>query len=152
MLRMGQRMEERTQVFPKGLPVENVYELPKFFVRRCYPQYYRLILDLFRTLHIVTVTGTPGIGKSIFYGYFFEHYKSTHPNTTIIAASFTKKSVMKKVVVFREDGTVEESRESYAFIQAEHDAASERKADVLYLRQKSTRKMLDDIPQYVWKV
>uniref|UniRef100_H3GSV3 Uncharacterized protein n=1 Tax=Phytophthora ramorum TaxID=164328 RepID=H3GSV3_PHYRM len=148
---MGQRMEERTQVFPKGLPVENVYELPKFF-------YYRLILDLFRTLHIITVTGTPGIGKSTFYGYFFEHYKSTHPNTTIIAASFTKKSVMKKVVVFREDGTVEESRESYAFIQAEHDAASD---DVLYLyddfkefarRQKSTRKMLDDIPQYVWKV
>ncbi|KAL4116486.1 hypothetical protein PRIC2_011939 [Phytophthora ramorum] len=67
MLRMGQRMEERTQVFPKGLPVENVYELPKFFVRRCYPQYYRLILDLFRTLHIITVTGTPGIGKSTFY-------------------------------------------------------------------------------------
>ncbi|KAL4087934.1 hypothetical protein PRIC1_012365 [Phytophthora ramorum] len=81
-----------------------------------------------------------GIGKSIFYGYFFEHYKSTHPNTTIIAASFTKKSVMKKVVVFREDGTVEESYEGYAFIQAEHDAASERKADVLYL--------YDDPPQF----
>ncbi|KAL4145079.1 hypothetical protein PRNP1_012753 [Phytophthora ramorum] len=40
---------------------------------------------------------------------------------------------MKKVVVFREDGTVKESRESYTFIQAEHDAASERKAEVLYL-------------------
>ncbi|KAL4087900.1 hypothetical protein PRIC1_012331 [Phytophthora ramorum] len=108
---------QRTEAFPLELPMENDYNLPKYFVRPCYSVYYRLILELLRTLDIITVTWTQGIGKSIFYGYFFEHYKSTHPNTTIITASFTRDSYLVEIVVFRKDGTVEESfRESYNFI------------------------------------
>ncbi|KAG6942755.1 hypothetical protein JG688_00017943 [Phytophthora aleatoria] len=30
----------RTEARPEKLPVENEYDLPRYFVRDCYPEYY----------------------------------------------------------------------------------------------------------------
>ncbi|KAL3669146.1 hypothetical protein V7S43_005530 [Phytophthora oleae] len=87
---------ERTQAFPSELPMENDdYTLPDYYVRKCYSEYYDLILEMLKTYNIITVTGTPGIGKSIFYAYFYQRHKKSRPDTTIITASFTKDSVTR---------------------------------------------------------
>ncbi|OQR81562.1 hypothetical protein THRCLA_23345 [Thraustotheca clavata] len=48
----------------------------------------------------VTVTGTPGIGISIFYQYFFSRYRQAYPEATILTASFTEYQQVQKCVVF----------------------------------------------------
>ncbi|KAG7375626.1 hypothetical protein PHYPSEUDO_000411 [Phytophthora pseudosyringae] len=97
-------VESSTLDFPEGLPVEYEYMQPQFYVRKCYPQYYKRITDLLKDGETVgvTVTGTPGIGKSVFFGYFLKRYSFENPLVTIITASFTKTgnmSTMRKVVV-----------------------------------------------------
>lgn len=49
---------------------ENIY------VRKCYPEYYLLLLEKLGKKHIkmLSITGTPGIGKSTFYLYFQMRY------------------------------------------------------------------------------
>ncbi|KAL3669156.1 hypothetical protein V7S43_005540 [Phytophthora oleae] len=102
MSELEEKEEERTQAFPRELLMENDYTLPDYYVRKCYSEYYNLILEMLETYDIVTVTGTPGIGKSIFYAYFYQHYKS-RPETTIIAAAL-KFSKLGQVVILQ-DGT-----------------------------------------------
>ncbi|KAG7390764.1 hypothetical protein PHYPSEUDO_006883 [Phytophthora pseudosyringae] len=115
------------------LPMENRYLLPKYFVRQSYSEYYELVLEKLARYHIVTDSGTSGIGTSFFYGNFFEHYK-WKPKVTIITASFTIESRMQEDVVFRADGSVERSsRESHKVMDAARKAALERKDEVLYL-------------------
>ncbi|KAF4041134.1 hypothetical protein GN244_ATG06666 [Phytophthora infestans] len=126
---------ERTEEFSAALPMENLYPISHFYVRDCYAEYYELIL---KTLYecnykIVTVTGTPGIGKSVFYGYFFHRYKSK-PNLTIITASFTTESKMKEAVVFRGGADCgSASGSSHQFIRDAQVAALKRKDEVLFL-------------------
>ena len=48
----------------------------------------------------VSLTGTPGIGKSIFYLYFFQRFKNENPNTTIVTAAFAENRELEKCVVF----------------------------------------------------
>jgi KaiC/GvpD/RAD55 family RecA-like ATPase len=46
----------------------------------------------------LTVTGTPGIGKSIFYAYFFEEFRKAHRDERVIVAiSFENNSIIKEV-------------------------------------------------------
>ncbi|OWZ03135.1 hypothetical protein PHMEG_00025190 [Phytophthora megakarya] len=97
---------ELTERFPQELPMENYYELSRYFVRSCYPEYYDLILKKLEEFQIVTVTGTTGIGMSVFYGYFFERCKS---GKTIIAASFSTTHNLKKIVVFRDGIQISEA-------------------------------------------
>ena len=108
--------EEQVQNDVEMLPVEVQsvqYQLPMpyeflestFYVRDCYPKYYDLVKDLLanpRTDYI-SLTGTPGIGKSIFYVYFFQRYRKANPNVTIVTASFSKNRKLKKCLVFAPD-------------------------------------------------
>ncbi|EGZ25786.1 hypothetical protein PHYSODRAFT_326765 [Phytophthora sojae] len=58
---------------------------------------------------VVTVTGTPGIGKSVFYAYFLERYSYENEDITIITASFAKterSSTKDQVVVFKKGKAV----------------------------------------------
>jgi hypothetical protein len=48
----------------------------------------------------ISLTGTPGIGKSIFYLYFFQRYRREYTNATIVTASFGKARKLLKCVVF----------------------------------------------------
>ncbi|KAL3669196.1 hypothetical protein V7S43_005579 [Phytophthora oleae] len=136
--------EERTRVFPSELPMQFSYARPRYYVRRCYSEYYSLILEMLAEYDIVTVTRTPGIGKSIFYAYFYQRYKENEENeenkenrrkTIIIAASFRKDSGIKQAVVFQEDGTTQrwEGGDVNTIICTAHKAALVRKAEVMYL-------------------
>ncbi|EEY58117.1 uncharacterized protein PITG_00730 [Phytophthora infestans T30-4] len=100
-----------TEEFPPDLPMQYSYEMSKFYVRKCYQRYYDLVLqELFtrdkRTQCVcVTVTGSPGTGKSVFYGYFFNHFtrEEQYRGFTIITASFTKYSDLQDIAVFENE-------------------------------------------------
>lgn len=73
----------------------------KFYVRDCYSEYYQNILHNFANrLKYMTVSGTPGIGKSVFYVYFFRRYRREHPDTTLVTAAFSKSCTLSKCSVY----------------------------------------------------
>ncbi|OQR89179.1 hypothetical protein THRCLA_22729 [Thraustotheca clavata] len=84
----------------RALPTAFDVALDSYYVRECYRVYYSLVIDLLHNsvYKYITLTGTPGIGKSIFYQYFFSRYRKEYPDIPIIAASFNKKQVQKCVV------------------------------------------------------
>lgn len=88
--------------FPEGLPTQFKYKSAEFYVRECYPTYYNEIIRLLyqKDMDVVTVTGTPGIGKSMFYAYFLVCYMKEYPDTTVVTAAF-KRQHMTKVAVWK---------------------------------------------------
>lgn len=51
-----------------------------------------------------------GIGKSVFYAYFFQRYSRAHDKAWILMASFSTKSIATCVVLMR-DGTIFEEED-----------------------------------------
>lgn len=80
------------------LPMSYPYKKDCFYVRECYIRYYDYIMETFKSTDIefITLTGTPGIGKSIFYLYFFHRFRREHPDKTIVVASFYKSRQLKQ--------------------------------------------------------
>ena len=82
---MWQPAETDTSMLPEGVEAVH-YQLPmtfdfsgsKFYVRNCYEEYYRHVMQSLSdpTNDYVSLTGSPGIGKSIFYLYFFQRFKN----------------------------------------------------------------------------
>lgn len=94
--------QDMTLAFPSKLPMEYEYGKPKFYVRQCYYTYYEEVIRLLANNNkVVTVSGTPGIGKSIFFAFFLLRYSQKHPTTTVVTASFTKDRDMTEVVVWK---------------------------------------------------
>ena len=58
-------------------------------------------------VRLLTITGTPGIGKSIFYIYFFERFRKAHPTETIVTASFSDGELLECVVYYPNGNTEE---------------------------------------------
>ncbi|ETP52655.1 hypothetical protein F442_02374 [Phytophthora nicotianae P10297] len=58
-----------TMTLPKELPMEHGSTTSEIYVRDCYPPYYKRIARMMedRTTGGITITGTPGIGKSVFF-------------------------------------------------------------------------------------
>ena len=89
------------------LPMCYEYQGETIYVRSCYSEYYETIvsvlvgnaLDPLR-INYITVTGTPGIGKSIFYIYFFQRWMRENLASVIVTASFTKDRTLKSCRVF----------------------------------------------------
>ena len=72
------------------IPMQYRYLKTKFYVRDCYSHYYDIIhKDLFGkdNMDSVLITGTPGIGKSIFYMYVLERMKKERKDTVFVLAS-----------------------------------------------------------------
>ena len=88
---------------PKGVPQSNEFSGLQMYVRDCYPKYYD---DIMAELHsgsvtrLISVTGTPGIGKSLFYLYFFSKHRTEHPGEKVLTASFSKDRKLKKCKVW----------------------------------------------------
>jgi hypothetical protein len=100
----GDRIQEATP-----LPMCDPIQEKEFFVRSCYIDYYNEIMNCFEkeNRRYITVTGTPGIGKSVFYLYFFKRFREENPEQVIVTAAFTKRSKLKYALVFdpkKEDG------------------------------------------------
>mmetsp|Transcript_10240 Transcript_10240/g.28214 ORF Transcript_10240/g.28214 Transcript_10240/m.28214 type:complete len:536 (+) Transcript_10240:7-1614(+) len=87
---------ESTFDVPFGVPQAFKFEGKKIYVRDCYPQYYDLLVSLLEDdgVERVSVTGTPGNGKSTFYLYFVTRYIEENPEKIIALASFTKSRKM----------------------------------------------------------
>jgi hypothetical protein len=83
------------------IPMQFPYENMNIYVRDCYPQYFDMLWnDLFVDQKgSVLITGTPGIGKSIFYIYVLEKMKEKRKDTVIVLASFTKLSKLISCVI-----------------------------------------------------
>ena len=91
---------EKTQ---HQLPMINPYYRDSFYVRPCYRTLYPKILEIADTDVIgfcVTVTGTPGIGKSLFYNYVLTMLRKQRPDTTIVTASFNQTQDLEDCYVF----------------------------------------------------
>ena len=89
------------------LPMANRYTRKEFYVRPCYAEYYDLIVTLLENTmqwkeskDQIIVTGTPGIGKSIFYIYFFQRWRRENPSSTVVVASFYDDRSPPKCFVF----------------------------------------------------
>ncbi|KAI3633541.1 hypothetical protein MIR68_008488 [Amoeboaphelidium protococcarum] len=83
------------------LPQSNKTAICKYYIRDCYDEYYEyLIQTLDKKKFITTVSGTPSIGKSIFYAHFFQKYRESNPFKQIVTAAFDGSRQLKKVVVY----------------------------------------------------
>lgn len=95
-------------IWVKDLPMSFPYRRDSYYVRECYPEYYEMIRKTFAEsgIDIISLTGTPGIGKSIFYIYFLQRYRIENPKATIVTASFTIDRRLKSCRVFTADDYV----------------------------------------------
>ncbi|KAE8961791.1 hypothetical protein PR002_g29795 [Phytophthora rubi] len=96
-------VESTTLPFPTGLPMEHEYLGQKFYVRSCYSDYYEYVMGWldYPDTEVVTITGTPGIGKSIFCAYFLKRFSFEDKEATIITASFSRNSVLTQVTAWK---------------------------------------------------
>ena len=91
--------QECGKVLFENLPMSDQFMEEEFYVRDCYRQYYDYIsASLANGFYQISLTGTPGIGKSIFYIYFFQRYRTEFPKATIVTASFTMNSKLKQCI------------------------------------------------------
>lgn len=75
--------------------------LSSLFIRDCYPTFYRMLIELLNTpATYFTLTGTPDIGKSVFYLYFFGRFKQDFPKARIVLASFYDGRIFKECKVW----------------------------------------------------
>lgn len=88
-------LARKSMPFPAEIPLISPFPFEKFYVRKCYTEYYDYIMDLFHGEHCkrgVSVTGTPGIGKAVFMAYFLLSYRLLHPKATVVLASYSSSS------------------------------------------------------------
>ena len=98
---------EKVQSVPYGLPMCYKYQGERFYVRSCFSEYYEMIVSILTgqaldplRINYITVTGTPGIGKSVFYIYFFQRWMRENRGSVIVTASFTRDRKLKSCRVF----------------------------------------------------
>jgi hypothetical protein len=74
----------------------------KFYIRACYEVYYDLIIACLSSSErdLLTVVGTPGIGKSLFYVYVFNRIRQENPSATIVIATFSNERTMTACWVY----------------------------------------------------
>ena len=92
------------KILCEDLPMSDPFKGAKFYVRDCYRQYYEYIMQsLEGEFDQISLTGTPGIGKSIFSIYFFQRYRREFPKATIVTASFTIYRKLEQCIRFGPD-------------------------------------------------
>ena len=94
---------------PKELPQCFPCHLEQFYIRDCYPDYYDYVVESIQEgKRYIVVTGTPGIGKSVFYLYFFLKYKEGC-DKKIVVASYSKTRKLKECKIWDPDSKVLET-------------------------------------------
>ena len=145
---MEQDNKKLMEIKYTDIPMTNNYKKGFFYVRDCYDTYYKYVDDFLKgkdrpegkdpdeekersdyiKMTHVSVTGTPGIGKPIFYLYFIHRYREENPKRTLIVASFTKDRE------FRKGGVIDESDNQVKEITEEElKKYYMKKKDALYL-------------------
>ncbi|KAG6958833.1 hypothetical protein JG688_00010349 [Phytophthora aleatoria] len=124
--------------FTRELPMQFSYKYPTFYVRECYPQYHEMITNLLKEgAQVVTVTGTSGVGTSVFSAYFLRRYSMEYFNITIITASFEtegEKSKMTKVVVWKAGVVIGQAEDQKSAIkEVDRTVIKEARSGLIYL-------------------
>jgi hypothetical protein len=81
-------------------PQTNPFLGDTIFVRNCYPSYYNKVTEQLDTERMVSITGTPGIGKSVFYLYYFHRYRKENPTKKVLAASFSANQELEECKLY----------------------------------------------------
>ncbi|KAE9044426.1 hypothetical protein PR001_g2857 [Phytophthora rubi] len=131
-----------------SLPFAYQYRNGKFFyVRKCYEGYYEVVkkmLDDGRPC--VTVTGTPGIGKSVFYAYFFNRLREREPNTWIIAISFKRENIAE-IAVYK---GCDDPEEIDTYVTSESEVAVGKVLKEARAHKKKVLFLCDGRPTKLW--
>ncbi|TMW62119.1 hypothetical protein Poli38472_009612 [Pythium oligandrum] len=99
-------LDALTLPYPHYLPMQFEFEQSELYARQCYTICYARIMHLFdvgtcgQQMRHVTVTGTPGNGKSVFLAYCFLRYRLEHPDARIIVLSYNRQSKLKRRFVW----------------------------------------------------
>ncbi|KAG7375844.1 hypothetical protein PHYPSEUDO_015129 [Phytophthora pseudosyringae] len=80
----------------------------------------------------VTVTGTPGIGKSVFYAYFFQRWRKEVKNTWVIATAYRNQKLVK-ATVFKESNEGEKLHRAEEAIDDVVEKAEREKKKIMLL-------------------
>ena len=96
---------------PVGIPQVHPTKMQRGFIRDCYPTHCDCLVELMGEgrRHIV-VTGTPGIGKSMFCIYFFGKCRAENPDKKIVLSSYSEEKKLQKCMV-SDAGVLEEKTE-----------------------------------------
>ncbi|KAI3661191.1 hypothetical protein MP638_005628 [Amoeboaphelidium occidentale] len=105
---MEQFNTEEEELAPKeNLPMVFPFEYKHYYVRKCYKSLYKLIIDALSADSLpktyITVTGTPGVGKSVFYNYVFRRLREADPEKVIIVATFDKRQLQEAYIFSKEE-------------------------------------------------
>jgi len=89
-------------IVPHDPPLSSDFRESKFYIRACYEVYYDLIVACLSSSErdLLTVFGTPGTGKSLFYVYVFNRYRHENPMATIVVATFSNDRKMTECWVY----------------------------------------------------
>ena len=85
------------------LQMSEPYDKPYMYVRDCYSEYYAYVKKVLASSYkrkYVSITGTPGTGKSMFYNWFFDKYRSENRDQIIVCASFSDQRHLKRCFSF----------------------------------------------------
>jgi len=82
------------------IPQANRFLGSRIFVRECYSDYYGMVMELLQSYRMVSVTGTPGIGKSVFGLYFFHRYRLVNPTEKVLVASFSMNHQLEDCILY----------------------------------------------------
>ena len=105
-------LQKRQRVLPKlchvellTLPMAFAYSKETFYLRDCYKEYFEMIMNLLddEKTRRITITGSPGIGKSVFYLYFVPRYRKVRADQIVVTASFTDSRTLTLCRVYYPD-------------------------------------------------
>ena len=87
------------------LPMVYPFCAANFYIRDCYSVYFDVIMDRLNQdeIRFITVTGSPGIGKSVFYLYFVPRYRKVRADQIVVTASFTDSRTLTLCRVYYPD-------------------------------------------------
>ncbi|TMW60667.1 hypothetical protein Poli38472_000709 [Pythium oligandrum] len=101
-------LAKKTLPHPADMPLQYSYSGDTFYVRACYPVDYDKIMDCFQEEDVsgLTLTGSTGVGTSVFMAYFFLRYTLEHPKATIVMTAFAANSNIAEAAVWKDGSGV----------------------------------------------
>lgn len=102
-----------------GIPYISVLDTKVFLLRNCFVDYFNFILANLQEYMHVSLTGSSGVGISVFYIYFVARFRAENPNARVVLASFTEARTPLICRIFNgPDGDAEYFREMPAIEDA----------------------------------
>jgi hypothetical protein len=76
-----------SKIPPPHIPHASSFRGQSYYIRACFDVLYTKILAILHTTRLISVLGSPGVGKSLFYLYFVDRFLSEFPNQSILVSA-----------------------------------------------------------------